>query len=96
MIKLKDIMTEAVELPQKDIDYIAKMTDYNNHNQARLHLAQKMNNRHLVKAYQALITLHLMFNQMNELMDARAKLDKMLFKQAQRKYSNFKNIWASY
>tara|TARA_B100000131_G_scaffold273770_1_gene275337 strand:+ start:673 stop:963 length:291 start_codon:yes stop_codon:yes gene_type:complete len=96
MIKLKDIITEAKELPQKDIDYIAKMTDYNNHNQARLHLAQVMKNRHLEKAYQAIITLHIMFNHMNELMDARAKLDKMLFKQAQRKYKNFKDIYASY
>ena len=63
-------MTEGRELPQKDIDYIAKMTDQNNHNQARLHLAQVMRNRHLEKAYQAVITLHLMFNQMNEMMKA--------------------------
>ena len=61
-------MTEGRELPQKDIDYIAKMTDQNNHNQARLHLAQVMRNRHLEKAYQAVITLHQMFNQMNEMM----------------------------
>ena len=70
--------------------------DYNNHNQARLHLAQVMKNRHLEKAYQAIITLHIMFNQMNELMKARQKLDKMLFTQAKRKYKNFKDIYASY
>ena len=89
-------MTEGRELPQKDIDYIAKMTDQNNHNQARLHLAQVMRNRHLEKAYQAVITLHLMFNQMNEMMKARVKLDKMLFKQAERKYSNFRDIYGAY
>ena len=89
-------ITEAKELPQKDIDYIAKMTDYNNHNQASLHLAQVMKNRHLEKAYQAIITLHIMFNQMNELMKARQKLDKMLFTQAKRQYKNFKDIYASY
>tara|TARA_B100001109_G_C18477672_1_gene296457 strand:- start:191 stop:481 length:291 start_codon:yes stop_codon:yes gene_type:complete len=96
MIKLKKLMTEGRELPQKDIDYIAKMTDTNNHNQARLHLAQVMKNRQLEKAYQAIITLHLMFNQMNEMMKARQKLDKMLFQQAKRKYSNFKDIYGSY
>ncbi len=96
MIKLKKLMTEGRELPQKDIDYIAKMTDQNNHNQARLHLAQVMRNRHLEKAYQAVITLHQMFNQMNEMMKARVKLDKMLFKQAERKYSNFRDIYGAY
>ena len=89
-------MTEGRELPQKDVDYIAKMTDQNNHNQARLHLAQVMRNRHLEKAYQAVITLHLMFNQMNEMMKAREKLDKMLFQQAKRKYSNFRDIYGAY
>ena len=89
-------ITEAKELPQKDIDYIAKMTDYNNHNQARLHLAQVMKNRHLEKAYQAIITLHIMFNQMNELMKARQKLDKMLFTQAKKMYSNYDDIYGAF
>ena len=33
-----------------------------------------------------------MMDQMNEMMKARERLDKMLFKQAQRYYSNFKDI----
>lgn len=96
LVTEKPINVNEAMLPQKDIDYIAKMTDYNNHNQARLHLAQAMRNRHLEKAYQAIITLHMMFNDMNDMMDARRRLDKMLFKQAQRKYKNFKDIYASY
>ena len=92
----KPLNVNEAMLPQKDIDYIAKMTDTNNHNQARLHLAQMMRNRHLEKAYQAIITLHMMFNDMNDMMDARRRLDKMLFKQAQRKYKNYKDIYASY
>ena len=32
----------------------------------------------------------------NDMMDPRRRLDKMLFKQAQRKYKNFKDIYASY
>ena len=49
MIKLKNILTEAKELPQKEIDFIARMTDQNNHNTARLQLAQLMRNRKLDK-----------------------------------------------
>ena len=50
MIKLKNILTEAKELPQKEIDFIAKLTDQNNHNSARLQLAQLMRNRNLEKS----------------------------------------------
>ena len=96
MIKLKNILSEAKELPQKDIDFIAKMTDQNNHNTARLQLAQLMRNRRLQKGYQAISTLALMFNQMNELMKAREKLDKMLFTQAKRMYSNYDDIYGAF
>ena len=66
MIKLKNILTEAKELPQKDIDFIA------------------------------IETLANMFNQMNELMKAREKLDKMLFTQAKRMYSNYDDIYGAF
>ena len=84
----KPLNVNEAMLPQKDIDYIAKMTDTNNHNQARLHLAQMMRNRHLEKAYQAIITLHMMFNDMNDMMDARRRLDKMLFARSKKVFSN--------
>ncbi len=38
------------------------------------------------------MVLHDMFNQMNELMHAREKLDKMLFKQAKKTYSDYDAI----
>ena len=96
MIKLKNILTEAKELPQKEIDFIAKLTDQNNHNSARLQLAQLMRNRRLEKGYQAIATLANMFNQMNELMKAREKLDKMLFTQAKKMYSNYDDIYGAF
>ena len=96
MIKLKNILTEAKELPQKEIDFIAKLTDQNNHNAARLQLSQLMRNRRLEKGYQAISTLANMFNQMNELMKAREKLDKMLFSQAKRMYSNYDDIYGAF
>jgi len=92
MIKLKELLTEARELPSKDIKMLAKLTDYNNHNEARIYLARKLGNKNLVKGYDAIMVLHSMFSQMNEMMKARERLDKMLFKQAQRYYSNFKDI----
>ena len=96
MIKLKNILTEAKELPQKEIDFIAKLTDQNNHNAARLQLSQLMRNRNLEKGYRAIQTLANMFNQMNELKKAREKLDKMLFTQAKRMYSNYDDIYGAF
>ena len=96
MIKLKNILTEAKELPQKEIDFIAKLTDQNNHNSARLQLAQLMRNKNLEKGYRAISTLANMFNQMNELMKAREKLDKMLFSQAKKMYSNYDDIYGAF
>jgi hypothetical protein len=37
-----------------------------------------------------------MFNQMNELMKAREKLDKMLFTQAKKMYSNYDDIYGAF
>ena len=96
MIKLKNILTEAKELPQQEIHFIADLTDKNNHNAARLQLAQLMRNRNLEKGYRAIQTLANMFNQMNELKKAREKLDKILFKQAKRMYSNYDDIYGAF
>jgi len=89
-------LTEKVDLDQKIIDKIAKLTDYNNHNEARLVLAKEMKLKNLVKSYEALIVLHMQFNQMNELMAARTKLDGWLMTGAKRKYGNFKDIYGAY
>ena len=96
MIKLKTLITEAKELPERDIKLLAKMTDMNNHNDARVHLARKVGNKNLVKGYEAIMVLHSMFNQMNEMMAARTKLDKMLFTQAKRTFSNYDKIYGAF
>ena len=92
MIKLKDILTEKKELGGAIINTIDNLTDRNNHNEARLELAKQMKLKNLVKAYEALMVLHDTFNQMNELMPAREKLDKDLFKQAKKIYSDYDAI----
>ena len=96
MTKLKDLLLEKQELPQNVVDKIAKLTDYNNHNEARLVLAKQMGLKNLVKGYEAIMVLHDMFRQMNEMMAARRKLDGMLMDAAKRKYSNYDDIYRSY
>ena len=98
MIKLSGLITEKKELDSKTLGYIKRMTDTNNHNEARLMLAKSFlgKNSPLVKAYEALKVLHGIFNQMNELMHAREKLDKMLFNGAKRVYSNYNDIYGAF
>ena len=95
-MKLKSLLLEKLELPQNVVDKIAKLTDYNNHNEARLVLAKQMGLKNLVKGYEAIMVLHDMFRQMNEMMAARQKLDKMLMTAAERKYSNYQDIYQAY
>ena len=96
MIKLKNILTEKKELGGALINKIERLTDVNNHNEARLVLAKEMKLRILVKGYESLIVLHTIFNQMNELMQAREKLDKMLFNGAKRVYGNYDDIHGAF
>ena len=46
-MKLKSLLLEKQELPQNVVDKIAKLTDYNNHNEARLVLAKQMGLKNL-------------------------------------------------
>ena len=85
-------LTEKKELGGALINKIERLTDINNHNEARLELAKQMKLKNLVKSYEALMVLHDTFNQMNELMPAREKLDKDLFKQAKKIYSDYDAI----
>ena len=91
-------LKEAKELDSKTLGYIKRMTDTNNHNEARLMLAKSFlgKNSPLVKGYEALKVLHGIFNQMNELMHAREKLDKMLFNGAKRVYGNYDDIHGAF
>ena len=96
MMKLKSLLTEKKELGGVMINKISNLTDRNAHNMARETLAKAMGSRVLVKNYQALSTLHTLFRDMNDLKDARARLDKMLFAQAEKMYSDYKDIYNAY
>ena len=95
-MKLKNLLTEKKELGGAMIDKISNLTDRNAHNMARETLAKAMGSRVLVKNYQALSTLHTLFRDMNDLKDARARLDKMLFAQAEKMYIDYKDIYNAY
>ena len=93
MIKLKEILTEKKELNKVHIDKLEALTDRNNHTKARMFLAQMMRNKKLVKMYEHIDALHIFFRDMNDLKEARTRLDKILFKQAEKEFSNFKDIY---
>ena len=95
-MKLRDLITEGKELDQKIIDKIAKLTDQNHHTEARIELAKALRLKDLVKAYEAVDTIHLYLRRANETNVARDALDKKLFKYAKGKFSNYKDIEGSY
>jgi hypothetical protein len=92
MIKLKHILTEKKDLHQVHIDKIAALTDRNNHTKARMFLAQMIGDKKLVSMYGHIFELSLYLRDMSKLNVARDRLDKELFRQAERKFSNFKDI----
>ena len=92
MIKLKNILSEKKDLHQVHIDKIAALTDRNNHTKARMFLAQMIGDKKLVSMYGHIFELSLYLRDMSKLRDARDRLDKELFRQAERKFSNFKDI----
>ena len=89
-------LNEKAELGGAIIDQIYDLTDSNNHNEARLKLAQAMKAKDLIKAYEALMVLHDFMRDMNDLDKVRVKLDKALFGRAKQKYSDFDAIWGAY
>lgn len=92
MIKLKNILSEKKDLHQVHIDKIAALTDRNNHTKARMFLAQMIGDKKLVSMYGHIFELSLYLRDMSKLNVARDRLDKELFRQAERKFSNFKDI----
>jgi len=89
MIKLKKLITEKQELGGAMIEKIRLLTSQNAHNMARLTLAKEMRSKILMKNYEALMVLHTKFRDMNDLKDARNRLDKDLFRIAKKTYSNY-------
>ena len=95
-MKLKSLLLEKKELDSSIVSKIQSLTSRNAHNMARETLAKAMGNKKLLKAYGAINTLHTFFYDMNDLMDARRRLDKDLFKQAKKMYSDYEQIYGAF
>ena len=85
----EQLISEKKELGGALINKIDDLTNKNAHNMARLTLAKAMRNRILMKNYEALMILHTKFRDMNDLKSARDRLDKELFAQAKKMYSDY-------
>tara|TARA_B100001094_G_scaffold80922_1_gene77117 strand:+ start:1962 stop:2321 length:360 start_codon:yes stop_codon:yes gene_type:complete len=92
----EEVITEKKEVKQVDIDKLAKLTDRNAHTSARRYLAKLIGHKKLVKMYDHISELHLYFNDINDIKDARARLDKELFDKAKRQFSNFKDVYGAF
>ena len=95
IIKMKDILLEKKDLDSKKIKTISKMVDRNNHTEARLMLAQMLVNSKLVKYYTAILQLNDVFwgKTPPELSKLNAKMEKELYRQLVRTYSNYEEIY---
>tara|TARA_Y100000310_G_scaffold228267_1_gene230563 strand:- start:183 stop:476 length:294 start_codon:yes stop_codon:yes gene_type:complete len=93
MIKLKHILTEKKELGGAIINKIDRLTDRNNHNMARRVLAIAMGNKKLAKVYAGMEELNVAFGYLTpELKKLRNRVDKELFIQAKKTYSDYEQI----
>jgi hypothetical protein len=97
MIKLKQILTEKKELGGALIKKMLRMTDRNNHNEARRMLAVAMGNKRFAKAYAAIEELNIALGYLPpELKKLRDRLDKKLFIQAKKTYSDYEQIQGAF
>jgi len=93
MIKLKNILTEKKDLAPNIIADLAKMTDRNNHTEARRDLASHMKNLKFQHIYQSINMIqdkegNLPIN----LRKYRDEVDKKFFALVKRKYGNYNDI----
>ena len=93
MIKLKHILTEKKDLAPNIIADLAKMTDRNNHTEARRDLASHMKNLKFQHIYQSINMIQNKEGHMpRNLIKYRDDVDKQFFSLVKRKYGNYNDI----
>ena len=96
MIKLKNILLEKKDLDAKHIVTIQQQTDKNNHTVARQTIAFYLGNSKFTKFYQAMEKMNDVFGGYGpELSKLNQKMEKELYKDIKRNYSNAKDIIGS-
>ena len=99
--RLKEIIKEEIqklnekkELDSKTIQAVAKMTQSNAHTHARIELSQALRNKRMEKAYRALYELgDYLGGYGPELAKVNTKMEKELYRQLLRTYSNYDEIY---
>ena len=94
MIKMKQLLTEKKELDFNTKAKVRAMTQRNNHTEARILLSKSMGNKKLVKFYKAMLELNDVFRGYPpELNKINQKMEKELYKELLRTYSNYDDIY---
>ena len=96
MIKMKQLLTEKKELDFNTKAKLKYMTQRNNHTEARMLLSKSMGAKKFVKFYKAMSELNDVFGGYGpELNKLNQKMEKELYKELNRTYSNAKEIIGS-
>ena len=98
MIKLKSILTEAKKLDQTHLDKIHKMTQRNDHLGARTYLSYLLGGTKgkLRQYYDAASQINVVFGHTPpELSKLNQKMEKQLYKDIKKQFSNAKEIIGS-
>ena len=81
------------KLDSKYVQKVAKYTDKNNHTQARIFLSHMMRNKKLLKFYNAMSDLRDVFGGFDgHLSKVNQNMEKELYKQIKKQFSNAKEI----
>ena len=97
MIKLKHIILEKKELGGILIKKISMATDRNHHNMARRILALAMKNKKLASVYGSMEEINVALGHLPpELSKLRSRIDKKLFAQAKKTYSDYDVIHGAF
>ncbi len=93
----KDLLKEAKAFPANIIKEIANLTEFNDHNGARILLAKTIKNKNLEKAYQGIANLVDYYGHMpQDLGKIRYEIDKKMFKHVKQTYSNGQDVYMSF
>ena len=97
MIKLSGLITEKKELGGALINKIERLTDRNNHNEARRVLALAMkggDTKRYPQAYAGMEEINIALGYLSpEMRKLRDRMDKKVFAQAKKTYSDYEQIY---
>ena len=97
MIKLSGLITEKKELGGALINKIERLTDRNSHNMSRRVLAMAMGNKKFAQAYAGMEEINIALGYLSpEMRKLRDRMDKKLFKQAKKTYSDYEQIHGAF